>query len=65
MTPLIEFRNVTKIFGGGVFAKKQTIALENFSMSLADAPPLITAGQTCLRRSLSAASSCWRRLPAK
>ncbi|MFN8495526.1 MAG: ABC transporter ATP-binding protein [Caldilineaceae bacterium] len=59
MTPLIEFRNVTKIFGGGVFDKKQTIALENFSMSLADAPPLITAvvgesgsGKTTLARLL-------------
>ena len=59
MAPLIEFRNVTKIFGGGVFDKKRTTALENFSMTLADAPPLITAvvgesgsGKTTLARLL-------------
>ncbi len=59
MAPLIEFRNVTKIFGGGVFDKKRTVALENFSIALADAPPLITAvvgesgsGKTTLARLL-------------
>lgn len=59
MTPLFEFRNVTKIFGGGLFDKKRTVALENFSMTLNDAPPLITAvvgesgsGKTTLARLL-------------
>jgi len=59
MTPLIEFRNVTKIFGGGLFDKKRTVALENFSMTINEAPPLITAvvgesgsGKTTLARLL-------------
>lgn len=59
MPPLIEFRNVSKIFGGGLFDKKRTIALENFSMTINDAPPLITAvvgesgsGKTTLARLL-------------
>jgi oligopeptide/dipeptide ABC transporter ATP-binding protein len=59
MTPLIEFCNVSKIFGGGLFDKKRTVALENFSMALHDAPPLITAvvgesgsGKTTLARLL-------------
>jgi peptide/nickel transport system ATP-binding protein len=59
MAPLIEFRNVTKIFGGGLFDKKRTVALENFSMTLNDEPPLITAvvgesgsGKTTLARLL-------------
>lgn len=59
MMPLLEFRNVSKIFGGGLFDKKRTIALENFSMSLHDDPPLITAvvgesgsGKTTLARLL-------------
>src|SRR5215212_2115167 len=61
MTPLIEFRNVTKVFGGGVFDKKRTVALEDFSMTLNDTPPLSTAvvgesgsGKTTLARLLLA-----------
>ncbi|MCB0107503.1 MAG: ABC transporter ATP-binding protein [Caldilineaceae bacterium] len=57
--PLIEFRNVSKIFGGGFFDKNRTIALENFSMTLDDKPPLVTAvvgesgsGKTTLARLL-------------
>jgi peptide/nickel transport system ATP-binding protein len=57
--PLIEFRNVTKIFGGGLFDKSRTIALENFSMTLEEEPPSITAivgesgsGKTTLARLL-------------
>ena len=42
-TPLIEFRNVTKVFGGGVFDKSRTIALQDFNMTLHDDPPMITA----------------------
>jgi oligopeptide/dipeptide ABC transporter ATP-binding protein len=59
MAPLIEFRNVSKIFGGSLFDKKRTIALENFSMTINEAPPLITAvvgesgsGKTTLARLL-------------
>jgi peptide/nickel transport system ATP-binding protein len=59
MAPLIEFRKVSKIFGGGLFDKKRTVALENFSMTIDDAPPLITAvvgesgsGKTTLARLL-------------
>ncbi len=59
MPPLIDFKNVSKIFGGGLFDKKRTIALENFSMTINDAPPLITAvvgesgsGKTTLARLL-------------
>src|SRR5215207_9734375 len=59
MAPLIEFRNVSKVFGGGLFDKKRTVALENFSMTIDDAPPLITAvvgesgsGKTTLARLL-------------
>ena len=59
MTPLIEFRNVTKVFGGGMFDKTRTVALENFSMQLHDKPPHITAivgesgsGKTTLARLL-------------
>jgi oligopeptide/dipeptide ABC transporter ATP-binding protein len=58
-TPLIEFRNVTKVFGGGVFDKTRTVALENFTMRLDDQPPRITAivgesgsGKTTLARLL-------------
>lgn len=58
-TPLIEFRNVTKVFGGGVFDKTRTVALQNFSMQLDDNPPRITAivgesgsGKTTLARLL-------------
>lgn len=57
--PLIEFRNVTKVFGGGVFDKTRTVALEDFSMRLEDDPPRITAivgesgsGKTTLARLL-------------
>jgi peptide/nickel transport system ATP-binding protein len=58
-TPLIEFRKVTKIFGGGLFDQSRTVALENFSMKLEEAPPMITAvvgesgsGKTTLARLL-------------
>jgi peptide/nickel transport system ATP-binding protein len=57
--PLIEFRNVNKTFGGGFLDKNRTVALEKFSMTLDDKPPLITAivgesgsGKTTLARLL-------------
>ena len=31
MTALLEAHGVTKVFGGGIFDKRKTIALENFS----------------------------------
>jgi peptide/nickel transport system ATP-binding protein len=59
MAPLIEFRNVSKIFGGGLFDRQQTVALEDFSLAIDDTPPLITAvvgesgsGKTTLARLL-------------
>lgn len=59
MAPLIEFRNVSKIFGGGLFDTKQTVALEDFSLTIDDTPPLITSvvgesgsGKTTLARLL-------------
>lgn len=59
MTALLEARGVTKIFGGGLFDKNQTIALEDFSMAIESEPPTITAvvgesgsGKTTLARLL-------------
>ncbi|CAN5656177.1 ABC transporter ATP-binding protein [soil metagenome] len=43
MTTLLEARDVTKIFGGGMFDKTQTIALERFSFSVAGDRPTVTA----------------------
>jgi oligopeptide/dipeptide ABC transporter ATP-binding protein len=57
--PLLEAKNVTKIFGGGMFNKNVTVALENYSQQLFEAPPSITAvvgesgsGKTTLARIL-------------
>jgi oligopeptide/dipeptide ABC transporter ATP-binding protein len=59
MTPLLEARNVTKVFGGGLLDKTETIALENFSFSLSEETPSVTAivgesgsGKTTLARLL-------------
>ncbi len=43
MTALLEAVNVTKAFGGGLFDKTQTIALENFSFSISEEAPSVTA----------------------
>jgi peptide/nickel transport system ATP-binding protein len=43
MTPLLEARNVTKAFGGGMFDKTHTLALENFSFAIGGEEPSITA----------------------
>lgn len=58
-TPLIEFRNVTKVFGGGMLDRNRTVALEDYSMALDENPPSITAvvgesgsGKTTLARLL-------------
>lgn len=56
-TPLLKVRNVTKIFGGELFRRDQTIALEDFSLTIEESPPTITAiagesgsGKTTLAR---------------
>src|SRR5262245_25515305 len=57
--PLLEARHVTKVFGGGMFDRAQTVALSDFSLSIADRPPSITSivgesgsGKTTLARLL-------------
>jgi len=59
MSALLEARNVGKTFGGGLFNKKQTIALQSASLTLSDEQPSITAiagesgsGKTTLARIL-------------
>ncbi len=59
MTALIEARHVTKIFGGGLFDRTRTVALEDFSLAIESEPPSITAvvgesgsGKTTLARLL-------------
>jgi peptide/nickel transport system ATP-binding protein len=59
MTTLIEARNVTKVFGGGMFSREGIVALDNFSMTIETDPPMITAvvgesgsGKTTLARLL-------------
>ena len=54
---LIEARHVTKVFGGGLFDRTHTIAVEDFSMAIEGQPPSITAvvgesgsGKTTLAR---------------
>ena len=57
MTTLLEARGVSKIFGGGVFDRTATVALEDFSMAIDSGRPSITAvvgesgsGKTTLAR---------------
>src|SRR5512137_1422196 len=59
MTALLEARHVTKIFGGGVFDRNTTVALEDFSLAIDSDRPSITAvvgesgsGKTTLARLL-------------
>jgi peptide/nickel transport system ATP-binding protein len=60
MTALLEARNVTKVFGGGLFDRKSlNVALEDFSLTIQSEPPSITAvvgesgsGKTTLARLL-------------
>jgi len=58
MTDLLEARAVTKVFGGGMGGRRM-IAVEDFSLAIADQPPSITAlvgesgsGKTTLARLL-------------
>ena len=41
--PLLELRDVGKVFGGGLFSRRQTVALQAFSLSIDDAQPTIVA----------------------
>lgn len=43
MTALIELKTVTKVFGGGIFHKNATVALQDLSMSISGDSPAITA----------------------
>ena len=59
MTALLEARGVTKVFGGGLFDRNKTVALEDFSMAIGGDTPSITAvvgesgsGKTTLARLL-------------
>jgi len=59
MTSLIEARQASKVFGGGMFDKRVTVALDDFSFSVEDEPPRVVAvvgesgsGKTTLARLL-------------
>jgi oligopeptide/dipeptide ABC transporter ATP-binding protein len=59
MTPLLEARQVTKIFGGGILDRRSTVALADFSLAIDGEEPSITAvvgesgsGKTTLARLL-------------
>lgn len=42
--PLLELRDVTKVFGGGgMLSQEKTVALQDFSYAIAEDPPTITA----------------------
>ncbi len=59
MTALLEARNLGKVFGGGMFSRARTRALDDFSLRVDVSPPSITAivgesgsGKTTLARLL-------------
>jgi peptide/nickel transport system ATP-binding protein len=59
MSSLLEARQVSKIFGGGLFDKRVTVALDDFSFAIESTPPRVTAivgesgsGKTTLARLL-------------
>ncbi len=59
MTALLEARQVSKVFGGGLFDKRVTVALDDFSFSVESEPPRVVAvvgesgsGKTTLARLL-------------
>ena len=43
MTPFLELKNVTKVFGSGIIRKKRTVALDNLSMSITTDNPTVRA----------------------
>jgi hypothetical protein len=42
MTPLLEARHLTRVFGGGFLHRQQTRALQDFSLRVESEPPSIT-----------------------
>ncbi|NPV09381.1 MAG: ABC transporter ATP-binding protein [Anaerolineae bacterium] len=59
MTPLLEARRVTKVFGGGLIRRHEVVALEDFSLSVGLEQPSITgvvgesgSGKTTMARLL-------------
>ena len=59
MTPILELRNVTKVFGGGLFNRRHTVAVEDVTFSIPSDTPTMTAvagesgsGKTTLSRLL-------------
>src|SRR6202163_1013585 len=59
MTTLLEAHQVSKIFGGGLFDKRVTVPLDDFSFAIESEPPRVTAivgesgsGKTTLARLL-------------
>ena len=59
MTPILELRNVTKVFGGGLFDRNRTVAVENVTFTIpSDNPTMIAlagesgSGKTTLSRLL-------------
>lgn len=64
MTPLLEARHVTKVFGGGLFDRTRTVALDDFSLTITGDTPSIIAvvgesgsGKTTLARLLLGVTS--------
>ena len=43
MSALLEARQVSKIFGGGLFDKRVTVALDAFSFAIESTPPRVTS----------------------
>jgi peptide/nickel transport system ATP-binding protein len=43
MTPFLELRNVSKVFGSGIVRKRQTVALDNLSLTIDTARPSVKA----------------------
>jgi oligopeptide/dipeptide ABC transporter ATP-binding protein len=59
MTPLLEARHATKVYGSGLMSRERTVALDDFSLTIDAQPPVITAvvgesgsGKTTLARLL-------------
>ena len=59
MTPILELRNVSKVFGGGLFSRSRTVAVEDVTLSITSDAPTMTAvagesgsGKTTLSRLL-------------
>jgi len=43
MTPILEVKNVSKVYGGGLLSKDVTVAADDVSLAVPDSPPTITA----------------------